>query len=349
MVRMLLLLISVAVVCSSAFAEVPDSLQLALTADAETYCLGQPVFVVVTLTNAGTKAIRAQLPHTWSSLDFDLEVAVGKDQFAPAEFRLGGHLRFPVPFRDFKSAEMLGASTALLLKGGGRAPRRRLAEKEDVDLSRWLLFGQPGTYRVRVAANIVLKDRAVRIHSKEITLTVTPAAKGYEHFVRFAVKHCRGESLALGKDGFAAARELAPKLEKTVYADYVDWMMLRHHMVERMTDDQKPKSLSDEEKAQRARFKKYAEGVVGFHPKTWTMRKEEALAWLVLYHVQENELAKAKSHADVLQKKLPWSRYADVAERLEEELKKAERAGSTTEMNPRAQTPTTSPATPSSK
>ncbi|KPK86043.1 MAG: hypothetical protein AMJ81_02130 [Phycisphaerae bacterium SM23_33] len=300
-------------------------LKASLFLDADSYALGQPTLFVVTLENNGGRSIRAHLPRRDFD-DFHLEMAFGDGACQEVEFRQLASLGTRARLRDFKPGEVIGDSKVLLLKGWRDKPPERLAQEDEADLSRWLICGRPGKYRLRAKLRVDLGKESLRPESSEVRFEVKPPGKGYRQFVKFAIAHIGfGEHVSLSRDGYKAARGVLEDLKGTVYRRYLYRAMMSHfRQTERMNDEELPEDFTAEEKAQRGDYRGFAERLLaGATPRERRSGLgEEALAYLVLYYIQEGDLAKSLEYAKAIRREMPWSRYAEAADMLEEELER---------------------------
>ena len=299
-------------------AEGAEGLHVGLQLECASYAIGEPVFVLVTLTNRGDKVIKTRLPKR-ELQGFSLEMAFEDGEFRKIDFRmfLPGHTPFPV--REFKPKESIAGSEPILLKPGSQG----LVQKEPEKWARALICDQPGKCRIRASVSVPLSDEeGLSVVSEPVEFTVTAAKDGARRFVELAAANFGSGVLQLSADGYKRAKEAYPDLKGTVYGRYVQWSMMKYYALHSMSD-REGADLLPEEKQQREEYRRFAESVLSGDRKIWTGYAEAALAFLVEYHVRSGDFEHAMKYAKVLAEKTPWSRFADVASKLQEHLEKS--------------------------
>lgn len=299
-------------------ADPPAGLRLSLHLDATSYALGQPIFLLVKLTNTGDKVIRARVDRR--ELDeIDLEIAFGEEPLRKLRFRMIYYLRTPIPYRDFKPKESVARSEPILLRERALSLWRR----DPRNWPRTLICDKPGSYRLRAYAGVSVAGRGgFRVKSEEVRFRVRPAEKGARRFVQFAVANFEGGLLKLSDKAYKDARQASKDLAKTPYGRYVRWAMLDYYARHRM-DDKWLEDLSASEKREREEYARVAKDILAEKRKIWTCYEERALVYLVEYYFRAKDTRTALRYAKLLEARMPWSRAAGAGERLERHLKRA--------------------------
>lgn len=304
-------------------------LKAKLVLDRNSYVVGQPVFFAVVLENTGSEPVRARLGRK-EYKRFGLEIADTNSVYKMLRYLYyGPSMFYNYTLRPFQPGEQVGTSGAILLSGDSPAPSA--VGRKPFDLADYLIWHQPGKYKLRAVVVVEFDASSVTLYSNEVLFEITPPAKSTQVFVEFAARHI-GDQLELSEVGYTRGPELVQQLEGTPYAAYVKWAMMMFYKRHRMEDEEQPgESLTAEERTERESYKQFAEKIVAAPADHITQFRETALEYLVQYSYAKGDLNKALEYAEKLCAEVPWSKGADAVQTIQEAIQARRKASAPTD------------------
>jgi hypothetical protein len=295
-------------------------MQAVLTLLADEYVLGQPIAFTITLKNVGPRALRLHMGAR-ELHRFELEVGGAGQPFQPVDCGAGERVGGGPPLRDYEPGEMVGTSGILLF----RAPQVTLLTPEGHEkalLSRRLVCDQPGTYLMRARIRVDFGEEQKQVVSNEVRFRVGPPAKGYDQFMHFARRFFLVD-FALPQQGYEDAEAVARALEATAYHRPLVLAMMASYL--NGMEDRPYKPLSEAEGKARDAYRQIAESMLAQPEVLRTKYGEIALAYLILYYAQAQDLEKALAYAERLQTEAPWSPQSQLATAIRRTMEKQKR------------------------